>query len=222
MIGLFIMDVSGSTAYNNTEEISEKLQQLEHAIKEWTRPLNRSYVNFRMGDELFFVCDAPGSMLMLAYYIKLSWPLKSQTLKFGLTIGDSTLPDEDYEHWNNPIIKKARLALDSIKTNEQVDLCLDAPEASMINHVLFYYLTDILQQLTDIQREVLLNSLAFPVQRELAVHMDRSFSTVSTHLKKARSRQLALIEEELLHFSPETVNEEMRHHIRQTLQEVFQ
>ncbi|GGB06239.1 sigma-70 family RNA polymerase sigma factor [Macrococcus hajekii] len=221
MIGLFIMDVSGSTSHNNAEEISHKLYQLEQAIIEWTVPLNRSYVNFRMGDELFFVTDSPGSMLILAYYIKLSWPLKSQTLKFGMAIGDSPLPDEDFEHWNAPIIKQARLALDSIKTNEQTDLCLAAQDASLINHVLFYYLTDILQQHTDIQREVLLCNLSIPVQKELALYMDKSVSTVSTHLKKARSKQLELIEQELMHFTGDAVNEEMRTHIRATLKETF-
>lgn len=53
MIGLFIMDVSGSTAHGNADEISHRLQQLETAINQWTQPLNRRYVNFRMGDELF-------------------------------------------------------------------------------------------------------------------------------------------------------------------------
>lgn len=137
-------------------------------------------------------------MLIIAYYIKLSWPLKSQTLKFGLSIGESELPEADFEHWNAPIIKKARQALESIKTNDQVDLCLSAENVSMMNHVLFYYMTDILRQHTDIQREILLMSLSIPVQRELAHEMDKSFSTVSTHLKKARSKQLDLIEQELI------------------------
>lgn len=220
MIGLFIMDVSESTAHGNTGEISQKLRRLEGAINSWTQPLNKRYVNFRMGDELFFVCDSPGDMLMLAYYIKLSWPLKSQTLKFGLSIGESELPEADFEHWNAPIIKAARQALESIKTNDQVDLSLSAENASMINHVLFYYMTDILRQHTDIQREILLMSLSIPVQRELALEMDKSFSTVSTHLKKARSKQLDLIEQELIHYSS-GINEEMRATIRHTLKDLY-
>jgi len=221
MIGLFIMDVSGSTAQGNTDEVRHKLQQLEKAINQWTQSLNRRYVNFRMGDELFFVCDSPGDMLIIAYYIKLSWPLKSQTLKFGLSIGESELPEANFEHWNAPIIKKARQALENIKTNDQVDLYLSAENVSMINHVLFYYMTDILHHHTDIQREILLMSLAIPIQRELAHEMGKSFSTVSTHLKKARSKQLDLIEQELIQYSS-GINEAVRKDIRQTLKDLYQ
>ena len=215
MLGIFIMDVTHSTSYHNTEEISDFLIKLEKNITEWTAVLPRSYVNFRMGDELFFVSDSPSSTLVLAYYIKLLWPFNNQPIKFGIAIGDALMPDNQFEHWNDPLIKRARVALDDIKTHDQVDFKLVAPDdSSLYNHILFYYLTDIMQMQTDIQRQVYLHSLTTSTQKELARLCSKSVSTISTHLKKGRSRQLMLIQQSLKDYDEtfEPRMEQLIHH----------
>ncbi|TDM13299.1 hypothetical protein [Macrococcus lamae] len=198
MVGIFIMDVSHSTSFNNTEQISNFLMNLEKNIKEWTAVLPHSYVNFRMGDELFFVSDSPSAVLVLTYYIKLLWPFKNQPVKFGIAVGEAVLPEEQFEHWNDPLIKQARIALEEIKNNELVDFKLAASEdVNLYNDVLFYYLTDIIHSQTTIQRQVYLQSLTVVMQKDLAEQFNKSVSTISTHLKKGHARQLMLIQQSL-------------------------
>ncbi|KAA1040271.1 hypothetical protein [Macrococcus equipercicus] len=219
MLGIFIMDVSHSTSFHNTEEISHFLRKLERRIEAWSAVLPHSYVNFRMGDELFFVSDSPSSTLVLAYYIKLLWPFNHQPVKFGIAVGEAALPDHSFEHWNDPLIKQARLALDEIKTHELVDFKLAAPvDTALYNDILFYYLTDILQSQTAMQRQVYLMNLTAATQKELAETFQKSISTISTHLKKGRSRQLALILQSLERFD-ETYEPRMKQLIHDSIKE---
>lgn len=53
MLSIFIMDVSNSTQLNNTDDISKALEGITESIEQWTQSLNFSYINYRMGDELF-------------------------------------------------------------------------------------------------------------------------------------------------------------------------
>lgn len=53
MLSLFVMDVSGSTKYDNSEAISNALVNLTDEIEQWTKDVSFKYINFRMGDELF-------------------------------------------------------------------------------------------------------------------------------------------------------------------------
>lgn len=200
MTGLFIMDVSGSTSHDNMDVVSRTLMKLEEEIKNWTSDF-RSYINYRMGDELFFVCESAGTALVLAYYIKLIWPLNHQPVKFGIAAGDVDFPDDGIEQWNDPLIKSARLALIDIKSNEAADFKIAGTfDTTLYNDVLFYYLTDIIQNQTPLQREIFLVSLITPSQKELANVTRRSSSTISAHLKKGRAKQLHLIEQTLSKF----------------------
>lgn len=200
MTGLFIMDVSGSTSHDNMVTVSRLLVTLEENIKNWTSDF-KSYINYRMGDELFFICESPSTTLVLAYYIKLVWPLFNQPVKFGIAVGDIEFPNQHIEQWNDPLIKSARIALNDIKSNDAVDFKLvGSDEDALYNDVLFYYLTDIMQNQTPLQREIFLASLTTDSQKELAALTRRSNSTISNHLKKGRSKQLHLIEQLLIQF----------------------
>lgn len=55
MLSIFIMDVSNSTQLNNTDDISKALEGMTESIEQWTQSLNFSYINYRMGDELFLL-----------------------------------------------------------------------------------------------------------------------------------------------------------------------
>lgn len=55
MLSIFIMDVSNSTQLNNTDDISKALEGITESIEQWTQSLNFSYINYRMGDELFLL-----------------------------------------------------------------------------------------------------------------------------------------------------------------------
>lgn len=217
MIGLFIMDVTGSTSNSNSKDISRYLAKLEQRIKVWCEDLPVSYINYRMGDELFFVSSSPANTMVLSYYIKLCWPFKKQPIKFGISIGEAQLPTSNFEHWNDPLIKHARLALDEIKDQDLTDfnLVYDSDITPLCNTI-FYYLTDILNEHTEVQRDVFLASLTHESQNELAVHLNKSVSTISAHLKKARSKQLHTIEQNLSTLFP-NYDERMREKIKKSI-----
>lgn len=196
MLSLFVMDVSGSTKFNNTAQISEQLIQLTADIQHWTQDVSFTYTNFRMGDELFFVSDSLYATLMTSFYIKLIWPFKQQPIKFGIAVSDDEIPEGNLEHWNAPIIKEARVNLAQIKHSDVSDFYLSYhhPTTSIINDVLYPYLTEIVHGQSEMQRQVILLSYVFEQQKEIATVLEKGLSTISEHLKKGHKKQLALIE----------------------------
>ncbi|MGK0576520.1 sigma-70 family RNA polymerase sigma factor [Macrococcus capreoli] len=196
MLSLFVMDVSGSTKFDNSDEISRHLIQLTQEIAHWTQSVNFKYINFRMGDELFFVSDSLCATLFTSYYIKLLWPFKKQPIKFGIAVSDDDIPTGNLEHWNAAIIKQARRNLDEIKHSEVSDfyITMDDERTILMNNVLFPYLTEIIYQLSPMQRQVILLSFVYEQQKEIAQLLNKSVSTVSEHLKKGHKKQLSAIE----------------------------
>ncbi|WP_414046459.1 hypothetical protein ACMGE7_05835 [Macrococcus equi] len=196
MLSLFVMDVSGSTKLNNSEKISQMLEKLTADIHNWTKDLSFSYVNFRMGDELFFVCDSVSVTLLTSFYIKLLWPFKAQPVKFGISASHDPLPEGNLEHWNAPVIKQARTNLSKIKQSDVSDffLTINGTNVDVINNVLYPYLTEITNQHSDMQRKAVLLSYCYTQQKEIAETLNKSISTISEHLKKGHKKQLTLIE----------------------------
>lgn len=196
MLSLFVMDVSNSTKYNNADEIKGLLIQLTHDIATWTKTLDFKYINFRMGDELFFVTNNLTATLLISYYIKLLWPLKRQPIKFGIAASNCELPKGNLEHWNAPIIKQARYNLEQIKHSDISDmyLTIDNEDTSFLNDILYPYLTEIIQSHSMMQRNTILLSHVFEQQKDIAQYLNKSMSTISEHLKKGHKKQLLLIE----------------------------
>lgn len=196
MLSLFVMDVSGSTKFNNTEEISKYLIHLTKEIEHWTQDVGFKYINFRMGDELFFVSDSLSATLFTSYYIKLLWPYKNQPIKFGIAASDIPIPEGNLEHWNAPIIKSARQNLAQIKHTDISDfyLSIEDQDVDIINQVLYPYLTEIVHNHSDMQRKVVLLSFVYAHQKEIAQALNKGISTISEHLKKGHKKQLLLIE----------------------------
>ncbi|MFC6291496.1 hypothetical protein BHU61_04285 [Macrococcus epidermidis] len=196
MLSLFVMDVSGSTKYDNSEAISNALVNLTDEIEQWTKDVSFKYINFRMGDELFFVSDSLSATLLTSYYIKLLWPYKSQPIKFGIAASNEEIPTGNLEHWNAPIIKQARRNLTQIKQSDITDfhLTIEEQDVTVINNVLYPYLTEIVHNHSEMQQQVLLLSYVYDQQKEIAQILGKGLSTISEHLKKSHKKQLMLIE----------------------------
>ncbi|MGZ9848991.1 helix-turn-helix domain-containing protein [Macrococcus psychrotolerans] len=199
MLSIFIMDVSNSTQLNNTDDISKALEGMTESIEQWTQSLNFSYINYRMGDELFFVSDCTHATLLISYYIKLLWPYKSQPVKFGIAAGNEEVPKRHIEHWNSKLTKAARNNLERIKKSDISDfyVTIEATDMSLYNDVLFPYLTEIVQNHSLLQQAIFQQSLYIDTQKEIAQLNNKSVSTISEHLNKAHYKQLGLIKKHL-------------------------
>ncbi|WP_414049633.1 hypothetical protein [Macrococcus animalis] len=215
MLSLFVMDVSGSTKFNNTDAISKQLIQFTKEIDHWTQNVSFKYINFRMGDELFFVSDNLSATLFTSYYIKLLWPFNNQPVKFGIAVSDEAIPKGNLEHWNAPIIKQARHNLAQIKQGDMSDfyLTIDHHNVDIFNNILYPYLTEIVHNHSDMQRKVILLSYVYEQQKEIAKVLDKGVSTISEHLKKGHKKQLLLIEAALADLA-NLVDEDNKHRER--------
>ncbi|MCE4956982.1 hypothetical protein [Macrococcoides caseolyticum] len=196
MLSLFVMDVSSSTKFNNADEISQQLIQLTIEIEKWTENIPYKYINFRMGDELFFVSSSLSATLFSSYYIKLLWPFKHQPVKFGIAACEGDFPEGNLEHWNAPIIKQARYNLAQIKHSDVSDfyMTIDGQNIDIYNQVVFPYLTEIVRNHSEMQRQAILLSFVYPQQKDIAQALDKGVSTISEHLKKGHKKQLQSIE----------------------------
>lgn len=189
MISLLIMDVSGST--KATKGLSKEIKQLEKEISSWLDNQEKSYVNYRMGDELFIISSKPHYTLFIGFYAKLLWSENSFPLKCSFHTIDIEYPDKDPEEWTHASIKDTRGALDAVKKSPIQDFAgVDVDEPV---DIALMYATDILNNLTALQREVLLLKMSGLAQKEIAEVLNKSHSTISAHFQKSRGRQLEVI-----------------------------
>ena len=189
MISLLIMDVSGST--KSAQGLSEDIKWLEKEISDWLEHQEKSYVNYRMGDELFIISSKPHYTLFIAFYAKLLWRENSFPLKCSFHTIDVEYPKTDPEEWTHAAIKDTRNALDEVKKSTIQDFTGVDIDSSI--DVALMYVTDILNNLTGLQREVLLLKMSGLTQKEIAETLNKSHSTISAHLQKSRGRQLEVI-----------------------------
>ena len=189
MISLLIMDVSGST--KSAQGLSEDIKWLEKEISDWLEHQEKSYVNYRMGDELFIISSKPHYTLFIAFYAKLLWQENSFPLKCSFHTIDVEYPETDPEEWTHAAIKDTRNALDEVKKSTIQDFTGVDIDSSI--DVALMYVTDILNNLTGLQREVLLLKMSGLTQKEIAETLNKSHSTISAHLQKSRGRQLEVI-----------------------------
>lgn len=189
MISLLIMDVSGSTKADRN--LSKEIKRLEKEISDWLRHQEKFYVNYRMGDELFIISSKPHYTLFIAFYAKLLWRKNSFPLKCSFHTIDVEYPDTDPEEWTHAGIKDTRNALDEIKKSAIQDFAGVDIDSSL--DVALMYVTDILNNLTELQRGVLLMKMSGMTQKEIAEALNKSHSTISAHYHKSRGRQLEVI-----------------------------
>lgn len=189
MISLLIMDVSGST--KATQGLSKEIKWLEKEISDWLDHQKKYYVNYRMGDELFIISSKPHYTLFIGIYAKLLWRENSFPLKCSFHTVDVEYPETDPEEWTHAAIKDTRNALDEVKKSTIQDFAgVDIDESI---DVALMYVTDILNDLTDLQRGVMLLKMSGLTQKEIAETLNKSHSTISAHFQKSRGRQLEVI-----------------------------
>src|SRR5699024_9303151 len=189
MISSLIMDISGSSGAD--KEVFDDLKMLEYDIKSWILDNDFSHVDYRMGDELFVLSSIPHNTLFIAIYAKLLWPHNDFPLKCSIHTADVEPPAGDPEHWSHKSIKDTRKALGELKKSAIQDFTSpDLPDSIVIP---LMYLTDIINNMTPLQREVVLLKLSGRRQTDIARILDKNESTVSAHYSKSRGRQFGII-----------------------------
>src|SRR5699024_9689041 len=183
MISLLIMDVSGST--KAAQGLSKEIKWLEKEISDWLAHQEKSYVNYRMGDELFIISSKPHYTLSIAFYAKLLWRKSSFPLKCSFHTIAVEYADTDPDECTHAGIKDTRTAIDDFAG---VDVDSSVGVALM-------YVTDISNSPTELQRGVLLLKMSGLTQKEIAETLNKSHSTISAHYQKSRGRQLEVIQD---------------------------
>lgn len=209
-VSIFIMDVSNSSKEDIGGELSNYLHGLEERIAAWTKDIATTQVIHRSGDEIVVVSNGYATAYTLAFYISQIWSFKDHKPYFGLSLGDiqedvSTL---DIETWIHPFMKQARYANDMLKQQEQ--------NRDQFNFVLADFVTeksfegyhffrnqfetllnailklqqDQINEQTDIQSLVCSLFLILNQQNKIGHYLDRSASTVSTHMKKGKCESI--------------------------------
>jgi len=202
MISLLIMDVSGST--KAAQGLSKEIKWLEKEISDWLGHQEKSYVNYRMGDELFIISSKPHYTLFIAFYAKLLWRKSSFPLKCSFHTIDVEYPDTDPEEWTHAGIKDTRNALNEVKKSAIQDFAGVDVDSSV--GVALMYVTDISNSLTELQRAVLLLKMSGLTQKEIAETLNKSHSTISAHYQKSRGRQLEVIQDFLQSYYEDDVD----------------
>lgn len=209
-VSVFIMDVSNSSVEDIGGELSKYLHHFEERISIWTKDITTTKVIHRSGDELVVVSSGYATAYTLAFYMSQIWKFKNHKPYFGLSFGDI---DEDVcnlniETWIHPLMKQARYANDILKKQEQnriqFNFELDdfSSNKSLKGYHLFRYqfetlLNTILKlqqdqvnEQTDIQSLVCSLYLILNQQNKVSHYIDRTASTVSSHMKKGKCEQI--------------------------------
>ncbi|PEL14299.1 hypothetical protein [Bacillus sp. AFS017336] len=209
-VSIFIMDVSNSS-YDEVfgQELSMYLKEIVEMINEWTDGVVKTIVKHRMGDEILLVSNHYSSAYVLAFYISRIWKYKDNQPYFGLTFGDINLElDEiDIETWIHPLLKKARLANESLKRisnrpkfsfkltdlNNENDLF----EFEMMFNLLLTLQNTLIENQTEIQGIICSMYLIFMKQKKIASILDKTPATISSHFRKGNSGEILNTFEEI-------------------------
>lgn len=189
MISSLIMDISGSSGAD--KEVFDDLKTLESDIRTWVLGDEFSHVDYRMGDEIFVLSSIPHNTLFISIYAKLLWPHNDFPLKCSFHTADVEPPAGDPEQWSHQSIKDTREALGEIKKSAIQDFA--SPGLPDRIAIPLMYLTDIINNMTPLQREVALLKLSGRRQTDIARILDKNESTVSAHYSKSRGRQFGII-----------------------------
>ena len=202
-VSVFIMDVSNSSKEDMGEELSAYLQNLTARITDWTKDITPLQIVHRSGDEVVVIADGYATAYTLAFYISRIWQFKEHKPYFGLSFGDiqTDVNNLNIETWIHPLMKQARYANDRLKnqTQDRVQFNFELDDffssqlegyhlfrnqfEALLNTILKLQQDHINNQ-TDIQSIVCSLFLVLDQQNKVSQYMDRSASTVSSHLKK--------------------------------------
>lgn len=205
-ISVFIMDVSNSSEEDIGTELSNYLHQLEKTIANWTKDIAMTQVTHRAGDEIVVVSNGYATAYTLALYIRQTWPFKNHQPYFGLSFGDiqEDISSLNIETWIHPFMKQARHANDTLKQQTQNRDTFKFELVRFLNdksfegyHVFRSQFEPLLNRLltlqqnlineqTEIQSLICSLYLILNQQNKIGSYLDRSASTVSSHMKKGK------------------------------------
>lgn len=187
-VSMFIMDVTNSSKFENGRELSDYLSF-------WTNTLNQmnSFIDIkakhRMGDEIICLVEDYYTAYLLANYMVFHWKYKNHMPYFGLTCDYINEEVVDIETWNDPMVRRARDANELIKAdNSRKKLMFFMQQSNQINISNFNLIMEmqnnfILQQ-TDKQREILSLYSLMNSQKEVAIYLNKTGATISSHYTK--------------------------------------
>ncbi|SFD02152.1 hypothetical protein SAMN05443252_1146 [Bacillus sp. OV322] len=189
LFSMFIMDVTNSTEFENSTELTEYLSFWENTLNDM------SFLNIkakhRMGDEIICVADNFYSAVMIAYYIIYNWKYEKFMPYFGITIGEMEGEIENVDKWNHPVIKKAREANEKIKKDDERKslFFLELPsdllfEKSLDLNMIISLQTMLILGQTSKQREILGLYSLVNSQKKVAEILGKTPPTISNHIKK--------------------------------------
>lgn len=193
---VFIMDISNSSKVGVGTKLSKFLHQLEQDIKDWTSDGFETKVVHRSGDEIVLVSSDYATAYTIAFYINHIWPFKDHQPYFGLSFGhiQTSVNELDIETWIHPLMKQAKEANDMLKVQQAPRDQFMFKLASSVNHPQFETLfntiltlqQDQMNDQTTIQALVCSMSFILNQQNKVSNYLDRSASTVSSHIKKGK------------------------------------
>ncbi|RPF57960.1 hypothetical protein [Abyssicoccus albus] len=197
MYSILIIDVSGSTDSRFTQKISEVLLNYNLILKDVLKDNNNNdtqhYIDFRMGDELFFIGKQTDAII-IQYMLQLLWPFEDAQIKAAMFTQLKSFPSGNIEQWNSKDAKIVRNTLDHIKSSEHIHFVHAKHEQNdEIFTALSMYQTSILNRLSIIQKFLFFNSYQFDTQTALSEYAKKSNSTISAHLSKGEKMQLDYI-----------------------------
>lgn len=204
-VSIFIMDVTNSSSVDNPDELTAYLDKLVDWINQWTKDIVTTKVRHRLGDELFLVSRNYSSAYTIAFYINQIWQYKENRPYFGLTFGDidRSIASIDVDTWNHPLIKRARLANDTLKHENQrvpflfkIDPAMEeGSSTSGKNKGFFREVVELINVVSDFQYRVASEQteqqklisflyLILQKQKSIATLLNKAPSTISNQYKK--------------------------------------
>lgn len=209
-VSIFIMDVSNSSKDDIGSELSKYLHLLEERIAAWTKENATTKVIHRSGDEVVVVSSGYATAYTLAFYISQIWSFKAHKPYFGLAFGDiqEDVNTLNIETWIHPLMKQARHANDLLKRQGQprdqfnFELADFIPRKSLEGYHFFRrQFETLLNTIVKLQQEQLNDQTAIQSlvcslylilnqQNKVGHYLERSASTVSTHIKKGKSEHI--------------------------------
>ncbi|MBD8035042.1 MULTISPECIES: hypothetical protein [Solibacillus] len=186
-VSLFILDVTNSTGFPG---------DLEAYLTEWQDTLRKInsktplLVKHRQGDEIICLVEGFVGAFLIANYIVYNWSYTKNMPYFGISCGfiDRKFNELDIDTWSDVLVKDAKDANNIIKNNKNRKKIMEfnpfsyfsKQDRGLINAFLDLQSLIILQQ-TPRQREILGLYSLYHSQKEVALVINKSTSTISEH-----------------------------------------
>ncbi|WP_026908102.1 hypothetical protein [Paucisalibacillus globulus] len=216
-VSIFIMDVSNSSYSSDFGDTLETyLEEISCLVKSWTKDVLSVKVSARRGDEIIFISENYTTAYTIAFYITRIWKFRNNKPYFGLSFGNinKNIEDINLETWIHPLVKQARIAnnkLKEIKKNRppfrfELDNNVNSTSLKELLKTdpsgnLFTVFETLINTLIDTQnlyfgRQTYLQEiistlkLIIDKQRNIAVLLKKSPSTISNHLNKGEGTEI--------------------------------